>query len=300
MSSININVGTTADDGQGDSLRTAFISVRRMLSELYGITYTSDTQDISGTTFRVPLATISDQAANTVMVRDANSSGTLSAKAVTNQQILIGDGTGFTAAALSGDVTMSNSGAVTIESGAIDTAMIADDQVTPAKINILDDSLAATDAHIIVGDGSDFSNVAVSGDIAITNTGAVTIQADSVEHSMIENRYTAVGTIANTLGATSVDWSAAAVYKMNSALTGGIEFDFTGYKAGQVLTIYNISGTETITLDSDASTSEAFLKVGGVDYDGSATSILQVECLADGADAVFAYSVAQYASDPTP
>ena len=161
MISININVGTTADDGQGDSLRTAFISVRRMLSELYGITYTSDTQDISGTTFRVPLATISDQAANTVMVRDANSSGTLSAKAVTNQQILIGDGTGFTAAALSGDVTMSNSGAVTIESGAIDTAMIADDQVTPAKINILDDSLAATNAHIMVGDGSDFSNVAV-------------------------------------------------------------------------------------------------------------------------------------------
>ena len=300
MSSININVGTTADDGQGDSLRTAFISVRRMLSELYGITYTSDTQDISGTTFRVPLATISDQAANTVMVRDANSSGTLSAKAVTNQQILIGDGTGFTAAALSGDVTMSNSGAVTIESGAIDTAMIADDQVTPAKINILDDSLAATNAHIMVGDGSDFSNVAVSGDIAITNTGAVTIQADSVEHSMIENRYTAVGTISNTAGATSVDWSAAAVYKMNSGLTGGIEFDFTNYKAGQVLTIYNISGSQTITLDSDAATSESFLKVGGVDYDGSATSILQVECLADGADAVFAYSVAQYASDPTP
>lgn len=120
MSSININVGATADDGSGDSLRTAFISVRRMLSELYGITYTSDTQDISGTTFRVPLATISDQAANTVMVRDANSSGALSAKAVTNQQILIGDGTGFTAAALSGDVTMTNAGAVSIEANTID------------------------------------------------------------------------------------------------------------------------------------------------------------------------------------
>ena len=120
MSSININVGTTADDGSGDSLRTAFISVRRMLSELYGITYTSDTQDISGTTFRVPLATISDQAANTVMVRDANSSGALSAKAVTDTQVLIGDGTGFTAASLSGDATMTNAGVVSIANNAID------------------------------------------------------------------------------------------------------------------------------------------------------------------------------------
>ena len=120
MSSININVGTTADDGSGDSLRTAFISVRRMLSELYGITYTSDTQDISGATFRVPLATISDQAANTVMVRDANSSGALSAKAVTDTQVLIGDGTGFTAAALSGDATMTNAGVVSIANNAID------------------------------------------------------------------------------------------------------------------------------------------------------------------------------------
>ena len=140
----------------------------------------------------------------------------------------------------------------------------------------------------------------VSGDATVAAGGALTIANDSVEHVMLENRYTAVGTISNTSGATSVDWSAAAVYKMNSALTGGIEFDFTGFKAGQVLTIYNISGSQTITLDSDASNSESFLKVGGVDYDGSATSILQVECLADGADAVFAYSVAQYASDTTP
>jgi len=319
--------------------------------------------------------------------------------AATDAHILVADGTDFANVAVSGDIAITNTGVTTIQpnavetgmingdavngdkiaddsinsehyvDGSIDTAHIGDDQVTAAKIDILDDSLAATDGHIMVGDGTDFSNVAVSGDIAITNTGAVTIQADSVEgsmlndntisgqtemtgdvadadelmvsdggtlkradfsvvrdavfndvsgdatvaaggaltiandsveHVMLEDRYTAVGTISNTSGATSVDWSAAAVYKMNSALTGGIEFDFTGYKAGQVLTIYNIEGSQTITLDSDAGNSEDFLKVGGVDYDGSATSILQVECLADGADAVFAYSVAQYGSDQTP
>lgn len=121
-----------------------------------------------------------------------------------------------------------------------------------------------------------------------------------VTHGVLEDRYTKVGTITNTSGATSVDWSSAAVYKMNAALTAAIEFDFTNYKAGQVLTIYNISGSYAITLDSDAATSESFLKVAAVDYDGSATSMLQVECLADGDNAVFAYSVAQYASDTTP
>lgn len=120
-----------------------------------------------------------------------------------------------------------------------------------------------------------------------------------VESSLLAARYTDVGTITATTGATSVDWSNAAVYKMASALTGNIEFDFTNYVAGQVLTIYNISGSHTITLDSDASTSESFLKAGS-DYDGSATNILQIECLAAGNDAVFAYSVSSYASDPTP
>ena len=83
---------------------------------------------------QVTLAKIANAAANTVIVRDANSSGVLSAKAVTNTQILIGDGTGFTAAALSGDVTMTNAGAVTIAANAVETAMIADDQVTNAKM----------------------------------------------------------------------------------------------------------------------------------------------------------------------
>ena len=61
------------------------------------------------------LAKLADAGANTVIVRDANSSGVLSAKTVGNQQLLIGDGTGFTAATLSGDVaTLSNAGAVTL------------------------------------------------------------------------------------------------------------------------------------------------------------------------------------------
>ena len=70
-------------------------------------------------------AKLANMAANTVKVRDANSSGDASDKAVADTQILIGDGTGFTAAALSGDVTMANTGAVTIATDAVDIAMLS-------------------------------------------------------------------------------------------------------------------------------------------------------------------------------
>ena len=59
-------------------------------------------------------AELADMAANTVKVRDANSSGVPSDVALATTQILIGDGTGFTAAALSSDATMTNAGVVTV------------------------------------------------------------------------------------------------------------------------------------------------------------------------------------------
>ena len=70
-------------------------------------------------------------AANTVKVRNANSSGVPSDVALASTEVLIGDGTGFTAAALSGDATMTNAGAVTvakIRGETVSTATVADDQ----------------------------------------------------------------------------------------------------------------------------------------------------------------------------
>ena len=68
---------------------------------------------------QVTLAKLAHMAANTVLVRNANSAGDPVALEVTTTQLLIGDGTGFTAAALSSDVTMDNAGAVTIEADAV-------------------------------------------------------------------------------------------------------------------------------------------------------------------------------------
>ena len=239
MASQNLNVGTTANDETGHWLRTAFINVRKMFADMYGITYTSDTQDISGETFKIPLGTVSNQAANTVIVRDANSSGVLSAKAVTDQQILIGDGTGFTAAALSGDVTM-------------------------------------------------------------TNAGGVTIANDSVEHEMLENRYTAKAT-STTTGSQNIDASTATTF----LLTGNVAtatLTLQNMKLGQVIDIV-LSGTlssAAITLADDF-TSSTIRRVGSTELATSATNVITVTCIDDtDSAALIHYTINSFQTDTTP
>ena len=100
---------------------------------------------------------VADMAANTVKVRDANSTGAPSDKTVADTQLLIGDGTGFTAATLSGDVTMANTGAVTIANNAVENAMIADNAVGLAEMAGL------ARASIIVGDASGDPSALVKG-----------------------------------------------------------------------------------------------------------------------------------------
>lgn len=286
MAKQTINIGTTANDGTGDQLRAAFDKVNDNFTELYDDETSGEVNSITATApiardsatgavtislndAGVTLAKIQNVAANSVLVRDANSSGVLTEKALATTQILIGDGTGMTAAALSGDVTMANTGAVTIANDAVEQAMIADDAV-----------------------GAD--------QLASSAVVTASITDDNVTFDKLEARYTASGSITTYTGAVTVDWSAATNFVMGSSLTGAIEFDFTNFKIGQVLTIHNLTGSQTITLDSNAATSEVFNKLGGNDYDGSTTNALMIECISDDATAVFNYSVLTYASDATP
>jgi len=162
-------------------------------------------------------------------------------------------------------------------------------------------------------DGSDITGVVGTAPIAAgiaSNTATISLADlgvttaklanDGVTHAKLENRYTASGSITTYVGPVTVNWSAATNFVMGSSLTGAIEFDFTDFKTGQVLTIHNLTGSQTITLDSNAATSETFNKLGAKDYDGSATNALMIECISDSANAVFNYSVLTYVSDTTP
>ena len=89
-------------------------SPKKIIVKDLGIT-TGKLATSSSTTTGVTFEKMQHVAANTVLVNDTNAEGDISAKAVADTQILIGDGTGFTAAALSGDATMTNAGVVTVK-----------------------------------------------------------------------------------------------------------------------------------------------------------------------------------------
>lgn len=120
-----------------------------------------------------------------------------------------------------------------------------------------------------------------------------------VTSDVLEARYTDAAVISSTTGTISVDWSAAAVYKMDASLTGATTLNFTGFVKGQVLTIHQLEGAQTVTLSSDAANSSTFYKIGA-DYDGSSDpNILQVECLDDSANALFAFTTATISQSTT-
>jgi len=158
---------------------------------------TGTTVTVNVTDEGITNAKLAHMAANTVKVRNANSSGDPSDVALATTEILIGDGTGFTAAALSGDATMTNAGAVTvakIQGEPISSSTVANDQY-------LKYSSASSEWQFVTVIGDD--KLTTKGDLLAYNT------ADS------ETRF-GVGTDTHVLTADSTatngfDWAAATV-----------------------------------------------------------------------------------------
>lgn len=120
-----------------------------------------------------------------------------------------------------------------------------------------------------------------------------------VTHDVLEDRYTAAGSISTLTGTVSFDCSTASNFKLSGDLTGAYTIDLSNYKKGQVITIYPLKA-QSVTLDAQGSSTNTFYKIGGVDYDNTTSSILQIECVDDSAtDPIFFYSIATYASDST-
>lgn len=115
---------------------------------------TSDSQ-----TTGVTLQKIQFAPANTVIVRDANSEGHFSTKALATTQILIGNGAGFTATSLSGDVTMTNAGVVTIGSDAVESGMLNDNIISGQTA--LSSGLSSSD-EFLISDGGTIKKMDVS------------------------------------------------------------------------------------------------------------------------------------------
>jgi len=283
-------------------------------------------------------AELAHMAANTVKVRDANSTGDPSDKAVGDTQILIGDGTGFTAAAISGDATMTNAGAVTVTKlqgtsvtstsptndqylkysssssewqavdvlapdrlttkgdllvyntvdsetrlpvGANDLVLTADSSATNgvawAASSVADEAItnaklahmaantvkvrdanssgdpsdkAVADTQILIGDGSGFTAAALSGDVTMANTGAVTIASTAVENSMVATGIDAAkladGTVSNAEFQYINSLSSNAQTQIDAKAAVGTANTWTAGQRGEITAL---SDGATITID---------------------------------------------------
>ena len=64
--------------------------------------------------------------------------------------ILVGDGTDLTSVNVNGDVEMTNTGLTTIQPGAVDTAMLAANQITPATLSVKNWTVVAAGSRVSV------------------------------------------------------------------------------------------------------------------------------------------------------
>jgi hypothetical protein len=223
-----IGVGTKANDQTGDPIRDAFVKVNANFTELYD----DDAGDVGSITATAPIArdsatgavTISlndagvtfakmqNVAANSLLIRNANSSGVLSELALATTQIMIGDGTGMVAAALSADVTMDNAGAVTIGNDKITFAKLGVEYTASSPLSsgtavpvntALGDVFTMTTGHAAT---LNFTNVGI-GDmktLMITSGGAYsvalgTVNTASCTFNLISGTYSQTGSAKNLI-----------------------------------------------------------------------------------------------------
>jgi len=172
-----LNVTVTANEAFADDATVDRAALRRAAKPTVSITGAVSAAEVGDEA--ISNAKLEHMAANTVKVRDAGSTGDPSDKAVADTQILIGDGTGFTVAPLSGDVTMANTGAVTIASNSVEGSMLNDnaaDEVTIARsgsggtLSLKADSVGIT--HLADGTAGTMLSYDATG--AVTAVGAGT------------------------------------------------------------------------------------------------------------------------------
>ena len=123
---------------------------------------------------------------------------------------------------VSGDITIAGTGVSTIGADTVANSML--ENMTQGTVKVGGGSNAPTDldakgdGKILVGDGTDINSVAVSGDVALANDGAVTIQSNAVEGSML-NSNTAGGGLSYEVNSLNVDSGSFVAYMSSSAFS---------------------------------------------------------------------------------
>jgi hypothetical protein len=222
---------------------------------------------------------IQNVAANSLLGRNANSPGVVSAIALADTQIMIGDGTGFTPAVLSGDVTMTNAGAVTIGPSKITAGMVNTNFISAQATNMTGDVADADE--LLISDNGVISRTAfsvfrdavfndASGDVEIAAGGVATIQSDSVEGTMLNDNVADDSTI-------EVSSNTLSVLKVPGALTTGPALEFVGGSGPQS---YDGASAKELSVSDNGITKELIAdNVAGTGLTNTASDGLKVNFL---------------------
>ena len=232
-------------------------------------------------------AELADMAANTIKVRDANSSGVPSDKALASGELIIGDGTGFTAAGLSSDVSMTNAGAVTvtkIQGKSVTATAPTNDQYmkysTPSAewqmVSVVGDDKLTTKGDLLVYNTVDSETRLGIG----TNDYVLTADSSATNGLAWAAASVADGAITN---AKMADMAAGTV-KVRDAGTTGVPSD-VALTTTQIL-IGDGSGVTAAALSGDVTMTNAGVVSLGtgviVDADVNASAAIDATKIADG------------------
>ena len=147
--------------------------------------------------------------------------------------ILVNDGTDYEGVAMSGDATISSAGVVAVVANTIALSDLSD-------IN----STTATAGRLLMADGTDFESVGIiSGDVALSPSGQLTINADKVIESMLK----------------AVDTAADEEFLTFETTTGDFEWQAGG---GGASTLADLTDVNTTT-----ATSGRILVADGTDWE---------------------------------
>jgi len=297
MASQNLNVGTSANSNDGDTLRGAFIKLKQMFAEVYGQTY-SEQGDLSGTDFKINESKLQLTASGTasddgkVLTYDHATGGFSWEDAFTGT---IGDitgivaGDGLTGSSLSSDEATINVVAgtgITVAADSVSLATSVQDEITAntAKVGI-----TATQAGHITANNAKVSDQTVTltegANVTITGTYPdFTIASDDVVGA-VTSVNTEVGAVvldtADIAENTNLYYTEARVAANSAVAANTAKTGITTAQAGEITAnnakVTNATHTGDVTGDGVLTIANNVVNATKLDVtgDGTAGQLLQ-------------------------
>jgi hypothetical protein len=256
-----VGIGSSANDGTGDPLRTAFNKINENFTEVYALLG----QDVAGAKgIDISGSTIGSTETNADIIINPNGTGLveLAANVQIDNAILV-NGSAISSLVTNADITLAPSGTgnINLTAGA--------DVIIPANIGLT----FGNDGEKIEGDGTDLT-IASSGDLNITNTGTMVISG-SVKRALVTIAATDnitqiehAGRV-NLLG--EVGGNALVTLTLPAATGSGLEYKFivsvvntSSYKIQVADATDTIDGSVNL-LDADANAQTAFVTAADSD-----------------------------------